>query len=455
MKQGVSRILNMDIAISTDSNKIKLAAITDSPKISTGFGNVAKMLLYGFHDSGLFDVCSFGTMDFEYDFHKQLPFQFQPANPFDENGIKSSALFLANVQPDVIFILFDPGSADTFINIILAMFENGNIKRCPVILYTPIEGVPIPGSTASTFAKVIETQGKVVLYSPGSVQLVYHQFPDFIGELTWAHHGLDHAPFRKYNSNYREYLRKGVGWDDQFVVGSVGVNKRTKGFDNIIYTARVLRDIGSDENIKFYLHTDPTDPTMWGYNLKDMAANWGVEDMMIYREKITGDSRGGNVKGIGRITEDMHYAADNSPEEQRTMLDSLGFIDRLNMLDCYLDLSQVEGWGLPAHEAMKCGVPTISINDNAIRQEIYRDGAIMLDPEPFRMWSTWHTGTKLIAVDPAKAAEAIVELKTSDDKIKKFWSDLAINNASRFVWKPTQDKMIEIAKGVVENYVPK
>lgn len=428
-------------------DKIKLATITDSPKLTTGFANVARMLLQGFHNHG-FEVYSFGTMDMEPDIVGQLPYTFWPANPFDEMGHRTVALFLVNVQPDIIFILFDPGNADTFISIVLALQSSGNIKKCPIVLYTPIEGVPIPGSTASVFSKVIENDGRVVLYSPKMIDLVNAQFPALTPYIDWAYHGLDHAPFRKYSDDYRDYLRSLVKWTDYFVVGSVGVNKRTKGLDTLIYTARCLRDTGNDEGIKFYVHTS-MQPTMWGYNLKDIAVNFGVADMFIFKPDDEPEP-GGNIRGVDTITRELHIPSDDSDEQITKTLRSMGFIDRLNMLDCYLDLSEVEGWGLPTHEAMRCGVPTISVKDMSIREEVYDGGVMWIEHEPFRTWRTWHTGAKLVLVDPAKAAQAITELKNS--KVKDFWSRIAMENAGKYDWKESQDKFIKILNEVVENY---
>lgn len=427
------------------NDKIKLACLTDSPKLTTGFANVARMLLEGWHNHG-FEVYSFGAMDMEPDMVGELPYSFWPSSPFDEMGHRTVALFLVNIQPDVIFIMFDPGNVDTFMEIIKALQDSGNLRKCPVVVYTPIEGVPIPGATAATISKIIERDGKVVLYSQKMIDLMNAQYPTLTPYLDWAHHGLDHAPFRKYSSDYRNYLRSLVKWTDNFVVGSVGVNKRTKGFDTIVYTARCLRDLGQDEGIKFYFHTGAS-PTMWGYNLVDLANNFGVADMFIFKPDEERDP-GGNIHGVDRVSQGIHIPLDDTEIEK--CLASLGFIDRVNMLDCYLDLSQVEGWGLPAHEAMKCGVPTISVHDMAIRDEIYDGGVLWLDHEPFRMWQTWHTGIKLVLVDPAKAAQAIIELKNSD--IKEFWSTIAMDNANKYNWQETQEKFIRILSEVVESY---
>ncbi len=425
--------------------KIKIATITDSPKCTTGFGNVARMLLDGFHKSGM-EVYSFGTMDFNFDIDGELPYQFFPSNPFNPDGHKTVPLFLVGVQPDVIFILFDPGTTGTFLSVIGSMWEAGSLKKCPIVLYTPIEGFPVPISTAVTLSRVLDGGGKVVLYSQGMVDTVVKQYPQFDGYLDFVHHGLDHAPFRKYSDDYRKLIRKFVNLDDYFVAGSIGVNKRTKGLDTIIYTARCLKDMGKADGIKFYLHTSSNKPTMLGYNLEDLCINYDVEDMIIFKPEADVEE-GGNINGIPRDNEGFVF---ENPSLKN--LNKLSFIDRLNMFDCYLDLSQVEGWGLPLGEAMRCGVPSISVSDKAIREEVYKSGVIWVDTEPVRLWNTWHVGQKLALVDPLKAAEAILELKNSSDDMRKFWSDQAINTANKYNWLESVNKMNTIIRETVESY---
>ena len=428
------------------SNKIRLACITDSPKITTGFGNVANVLLHHFHNIG-FDVYSLGTMDTKFDNDGKLPFSFWPADikPDDFNVMYNLFnLFLVNSRPDVIFMLYDPGTLKTYLEVIQKLQKFNLLKQnIPVVVYTPIEGFPIPSSTPEFFEEVLHTGGRVILYSQGSIDLVERQYPQLKGKLDFANHGLDHADFHKYSDKKRSEIRKYSNLDDYFVVGSFGVNKRTKGFDQIIYTARCLKDMGKDRDVKFYLHTSSNKPVLSGYNLVDMVANYDVEDMIIFKpeqEKKAADY----VNGIPRES-----IVDFNDQPSIKNIANLGFIDRLNMLDIYLDLSQVEGWGLPPHEAMRCGVPTISVRDGSIRNEVYDGGVMWLEPLPFRTWNTWHNGVKLVTIDPVNAANAVYEMKMSKQGIRDFWSDVALENANKYNWDEPRNKIADIIMEVI------
>ena len=422
------------------NNQIRLASITDSPKITTGFGNVANALLKYFHQSGM-DVHSLGTLDMSPDYEQVLPYLFFPAGILDDAQkiMNTFLLFLTNARPDVIFMLYDPGTLGSYLHAILDLQKRNLVKKVPIVIYTPIEGIPVPINTAELFMDIHNLGGATILYSPGAVNTVVSQYPDLEGKLHWAHHGLDHANFYKYSNTARRLIRQSAGIDDKFVVGTFGVNKRTKGFDYVIYTARCLKDMGKDKDIVFYLHTSKDKPVLAGYNLERMAYEYDVEDMIIFKPEQPTKN------------EDYVHGIDRNKSVINGTLAGLSYIDRLNMLDCYLDLSQVEGWGLPPHEAMKCGVPTISINDGGIRSEIYQDGVLWIEPQPFRMWTTWHTGSKLALVDPKDAAQAVLEMKECPATVREFWSNCAMSNANKYNWEETQVKITKIIKGVLEN----
>lgn len=430
-------------------DKIKIACIGDSPKLTSGFGVVTNELYRGFHEAG-FDVTAFGFMDTEPDIDRKLPYNFWPCNPFDELGHRTISLFLYKLQPDVIFIICDPGNLDVFADAISSMqglygqVGGLTIKKVPIVSYTPIEGFPLSTSFGNAFFKVQNTGGTVVVYTPGSRDRVQLQFSEIEPEVVY--HGADHAPFHKYEDEKRNHLRKITGLDDYFVVGSIGVNKRTKGFDTLIYTARCLKDMEQDDGIKFYFHTSPNQPTMYGYMLDELASHYGVDDMILFKPEIETEP-GGNIRGISRTSEENFYELDRpeTSEKRRKLFARFGFIDRINCLDLYADASQVEGWGLPAFEAMACGVPTVSINDMSVREEIYTGGAYMLNALPVRTWSTWHTGSKLAQVDPLVLAETILKFK-NDEQLRDEYSQKGINLTKDYKWDDSRDKMVGIIK---------
>lgn len=434
--------------------KIRMLAIGDSPKLHTGFGTVMKEICKGFHETDRVDVNVYGLLDFEEDYDFKLPYSFYPVFPMDDLGHARIGLIGRKVQPDIIFILTDPGNLHTYVDKIIVqnvmqLQRQGQDYIPPIVAYTPIEGFPFYKSHVIGFNLVKESGGEVCVYCNSAKELVDRMASHI--EPTVINHGLDHADFRRYSDEERTALRRMAGLDDFFVIGSIGVNKRTKGFDTIVYAAQQLRENGWDEGIKFYLHTNACLDTMWGYRLDELVKFYGVEDMFLFRQDNYDNYWIGTNRDSDTVSQVMEIKdrIPEKPEERGLMFMTYDFISRINCLNMYLDCSQVEGWGLPVGEAMACGVPVISINDGHVRQEIYSDAAYMLDTAPHRMWTTWHPGIRLALIDPLQAAVAINKLRNDKKKLAEM-SDAGLALAKKYPWDKSREQFNEIVFRVMD-----
>lgn len=431
-------------------DKIRLAVIGDSPKLHTGFGTVLRQLCQGFHDAGM-EVNVFGLLDPEEDYDKKLPYAFYPTTPMDQLGHGTFGFFLRKIKPDVVFMLSDPGGIHKYSHGIV------NDKCCdirryggeyipPIVAYTPIEGKPMYDDHRKGFENV-QAVGKLVVYCNSAREMLQEQFPHIEPEVVY--HGLDHADFRQYPEEDRKNLRLMAGLDDFFLIGSIGVNKRTKGFTTIIYAAREMRDRGWDKGVKFYFHTNPENDTMFGYRLKQLAKRYGVYDMIVWKQDIYDNYWIGTQYDMQTVTqvEQIKDRIPDTPEGRGLMFMTYDFVSRLNCLDLYVDTSEIEGWGLCVGEAMMCGVPAISVHDRHVRDEVYSGGAYMIQPEPERMWTTWHPGCRLVLIDPLKVAKAINNFKNDAD-LRKEYSVYGKEVTQRYKWADAQEAMTKIVTDV-------
>lgn len=438
-------------------HRIKIAVLADSPKIHTGFGTVNERLCAGFHEAG-FDVHAIGLLDHKKDTEKKLPYAFYPVAPMDDLGHKNFDVYIRKIQPNVIFILTDPGNLWNYIYPITTKpitnwFRDGRQYQPVVVSYTPIEGSPSPYSHGESLTMVEGMGGTTVVYCESARKMITKEFPNLDPKIVW--HGLDHAPFKKYSNEDRKILRKLVGLDDYFVVGSVGVNKRTKGFTTLIYAAQILREQGRDKGIKFYCHTNPRHETMHGFKLLDLAKQYGVGDMFLWKQevKFVNSYWVGVDRDAGTLEMARNLVGKTPPEpEQRGFLwTRYDFVSKLNCLDLYVDASQIEGWGLPVMESMACGIPVVSVNDGHVREELHRGASYMLPAEPRRLWETWHSGMRLAVVDPSLVADAIIDAKCNE----AFRNELSIAGqaiAKKYKWADSQKKMNKIVKDTYERY---
>jgi glycosyltransferase involved in cell wall biosynthesis len=430
-------------------SNIKVAVITDSPKLHTGFAAVAKEICFGFHLRGM-DVHVYGLHDHKEDFGEELPYVFYPVPHLDALGHNTYSYFLRRVKPDIIWMLTDPGNAAFYLHGMINQEKSiqkrdGRDYYPPVVLYTPIEGKPCARSHGEAFDMLEQLNGTLVTYCETARQTVLEQFPH-LKDVRVVNHGLDHAEFQRYSDGDRKMLRRMVGLEDKFVIGSVGVNKRTKGHPALIYTAKILKDKNKHEDILFYCHCNPQNDTMGGYKLRDLAKYYGVEDMFLWKPEI---KRGSYWLGVKRDADTLKQVrkiknnVPDTPEGRGLIFATYDFISIMNCCDLYLDTSQIEGWGLPLGEAMACGIPAISVHDNSVRDEVYQDGPYFIDPVPESLWDTWQTGALLVKVDPYDVADAILKMKDNPDLMVKY-SKKGIKCASQYKWADAMESMSQI-----------
>ncbi len=425
---------------------LSLACISDSPRLTSGFGVVASQLYKYFLDEG-FRLHVMGIMD-ELPAMESNPLlkrmeSFWPCPPEDPMGERAFPRFAMATQPDVIWMLYDPGSLHNRINQMefsLPMIKGSN--RPPLVVYTPIEGKPISESHGFMMNKVQTGGGVVVTYCQSGADAIRKQFPEIHPEV--AYHGLDHANFRAYSDAERKRLKQLVGLDGKFVIGAVGVNKRTKELPTLIYVAKYLRETGQDKDIIFYVHTEAKKPVLQGYELAWLAHVYGVEDMFLWKPD-TMRERGGMYFGVefDNLSQEQLFKVPvpSSAKERGFLFGHMDMISRYNLMDCYVDCSSAEGWGLPVMESILCGVPAISIDDGMVRSEILT-GAWMLQPD---FYSTWHTGALLPQVKPESVAKAILNIRALPelvDQMKENGQQLR-----KFTWQNAAKTMIRAVKG--------
>jgi len=114
-------------------------------------------------------------------------------------------------------------------------------------------------------------------------------------------------------------------------------------------------------------------------------------------------------------------------------------------MDAYLDLAQIEGWGLPVGEAMACGLPVVGIRDHWVRDEVYGDARIVIDPIPQRLWPIHSTGAYLPKCDPVDVADALINLR-EDESRQKLYRFASLEKAACYKWEDSQAKMVDIIK---------
>lgn len=432
------------------TEKIRVSYIGDSPFIFSGFGVVAKAIMSRL-DPEIFEIFCQGTMYQHYPKNlDEIPAMeyYMPSCIHDLMGFKASIDFIQHSDPDVLFLVADPGTMRSRFS---TMNLTGRMGKIPIVTYFPIEGAPLNPHIIEQAA----ISYRPVTYTRWGRDLVNAELearPDTEPDVDWTWHGADHAPFFAYDQSVRKRLRQMVGWDDRFVVGMVGMNKRTNRQPVYIETASILKASGRDD-VLFYLHCQASgEMMMQGWELPWLIGSFGVKDQIQLKPNQAEHKYIGRPRKREGMLSILDRPLPETEEEAQKNLAEMDFIALLNMFDLYLDLASGHGFNLPAAEAARCGVPLITVNDNFARTEIYGDVAVMLEPSSSDFW---HTGAVLPLVSPQRAADAIMELW--DDSEKRAAVRAACKEKFDSVtWQPVADlfahKIIEAHEYGVEMF---
>jgi glycosyltransferase involved in cell wall biosynthesis len=436
-------------------NPLRLVAMSDHPRLTTGFATVMKQLAQGFH-SALFNLSVLGIWETRGSLPGEFPYYVEPVCGHDYFGVQKLRAFVQERGPEVFFSLADPSTQWTRLQSLIPGFGSTmNVKGfrppCPIVLYMPIEGFPIAEQYLDVIRTVQESKGRVVVYCKCQADKVHEESG---GELTcdFVWHGSNHGPFRPYPAAERHKLRERVGWDDRFVVVNVARNKRTNRQPEYLKAAAMLRDLGHTD-VLFYLHCDPMDEygiqAMQGWDLETMARRLGVwghtgedfrQNMVMFPPVKIDQTHGVELHRRGQIT----GATDNPNVKRGMAMAEYSFIDRLNLGDIYMDASSVQGFGLPAVEAARCGLPLFVTDDQFTRREVLADAPRWMQPSGT---DTWQTGATLHLVTAEEIVQQVLWAKAHPTELEAM-RQASIARAAQITWKPAQDKFVQIIKEV-------
>lgn len=447
-----------------NDEKPVILAISDNPLLTTGFGQVCGPMYEAFVNQG-WNLHVIGVLSGPYDYDNDLRYRLYPTNPIDPMGFGMIHPILTKVNPDIVWILTDPGNlynylySDQGLIKILRDIQEGEyqhigLNEFKIVAYIPVEGSPQGPHQLRSIQTVEEEGGKAVLYCQSAVDAIRKEWPEMPNRYVF--HGLDHGNMHAISPEDRTLVRKYVGIDDKFVVGVFGANKRTKCFAETVYTARILKDEGYD-NILFYFHTEWDHPVSQGVYLKKMIEDYNVKDMIVVKPDLNSMTRGNEWSGVRRTNGVLQMLKKTGwPPPPNwydevylwngidiALLGDLDFNLRLNMIDILFDPSSVEGWGLITGEAGQCKRPTLGLRDYSVRDEVYGDSRFILEPLEAELWDTWHVGARLVKFHPRQAARQIVELSTRPDLIEQM-GEKAYQNAQKYKWQDSADKMVNI-----------
>ena len=179
---------------------MKVAIISESPSLATGFGTTTKKIIEIVSRKG-FDIACFGIGAIGETFNRILyPCRIWAVGV--TNLKEQLALFLRHEQPDVVLIHKDVIDTGKWVQLIRAAKWQG-----PIIAYFVLDGHPIFKRHLSFLSDVQER------ITATHATARYLESEGFSG-ISVIPHGIDHSVF--YPLPYKDSLRKKAGLEDQY-----------------------------------------------------------------------------------------------------------------------------------------------------------------------------------------------------------------------------------------------
>jgi len=331
---------------------MKILWVGDSPNVETGFSRCTRAACYELiaegHQVAIIGINEPGdtpTDDTEWVPKPTPPFPiYRPANAYDGGrdgfGVTRLPRLMHRMKPDLVVLLNDPWNVPPYMrgikqyaNVLQgvegsqakpAKEQARDILNIPVIAWLAVDARNQKGAD-------LEGLDRVAVWT----EFAKHELRvgGYLGPCDVVPLGVDSKRFHPLPT-YDDHLKARVNLtnrpipEDAFLVGAFGRNQPRKRLDlTLSYFADWVHAYDIDDAY-LYIHTAPTGER--GCDIRALAKFHGLEGRLILSETEPG-------QGLPDADMARSYQA----------------------LDVYLSTTQGEGWGLPALEAMACGVPCV------------------------------------------------------------------------------------------------
>lgn len=311
--------------------KPKVLWWSDSPTVTTGFGNVARNLLKGLEE--VLDVTVIGIAHNGDPYNREVhPYPIYPAQTShgDVYGRKRLMEMLVQRDYDFLFLLHDTFIVKTFIADILTIQKK---KKFKIVYYFPIDCTPRADWILETVSKV----DIPVAYSHYGYNECTRIDPTLKDKLHIVYHGTDKKAFFRVPDIISTKFRTAFFGANAGKKIFLNVNRNQQRKDLIrTFEAFSIYQNRSKQNAEhsfLYILAQQIDV---GGDLREIADQFGL----VYGEDWLCPPPA------------FYQAGKGIPEDQLNLL--------YNACDVFITTSLGEGWGLSTTEAMATGLPIIA-----------------------------------------------------------------------------------------------
>jgi glycosyltransferase involved in cell wall biosynthesis len=339
------------MSITTWDRKPKVLVVGDSSAIHTGFANVIKHICMHLYKQKCYHLKTIGW--FHSDSEEIVPYEIIPTFrdrgdmmrvERDKYAAETFPHVIKEFQPDLVIAVGDSWMVEP------AVFCHDR-STYKLILYIPIDGMPIPKKWTESFAQADIT----VAYGAFGKRVMLQREPNLLN-IEVIPHGVDTDVWVPLSKEDKKTVRKQLGDDDTFWLGCVARNQPRKNLPRLLKTFRlflnpyvVCNDCGETilqetdqcfcgsknlyhgepkKNAKLFLHMALQD---CGWNLPELVSRFNLKGDVAYPQGL----QIGKGVEVGRL------------------------VEIVNAFDVFTLPTGGEGFGLPILEAMACGLPCV------------------------------------------------------------------------------------------------
>jgi glycosyltransferase involved in cell wall biosynthesis len=311
--------------------KIKIFTLSDHPLTPSGVGTQTRYIIEGMLRTGKYQFISFGGLIKHQDYRPIKTEEFGDdwvIVPTDGYGTQEAVrAMLWSEKPDIVWFMTDPRFWGW-----LWQIEEEIRYNVPMIYYHVWDNYPYP-----TFNKqYYNSNDFIATISKVTDDIVANVSPNV--ERQYVPHAVNLDIFKPLENKLVNQLREDNFKDDKdkFIVFWNNRNARRKmGATLILWFKDFLDRVGHDK-ATLLMHTNPRDQA--GSNLEALIEDIGLNDgqVLFSREKL-------------------------HPENLAAMY---------NMVDCTINISDAEGFGLGTLESLSCGTPIIVNMTGGLKEQI-------------------------------------------------------------------------------------
>jgi glycosyltransferase involved in cell wall biosynthesis len=312
--------------------KIKILTLSDHPLSPSGVGIQTRYMIEHLLRTGKYQVVSFGGAIKHENYEPQKLEEFGDdwsIFPVDGYGTPDMVRsVIRNEKPDILWFMTDPRFWGWLWEI-----ENEIRPLMPMVYYHVWDNKPYPLYNK----KYYDSNDVVVTISKVTDDIVKNVSPSV--ERIYLPHAVDTNIFRKIDeeeiTKFTQSQFPELG-KDKFLFFWNNRNARRKMTGSIIFWFKEFLDQVGHENASLVMHTDPYDP--YGQDIY----------MLMEKMKLTNGEL---------LLSTKKY----DPEVLATLY---------NMIDCTINISDAEGFGLATLESLACEKPIIVSMTGGLQQQV-------------------------------------------------------------------------------------